>query len=92
VACNKTMDTRIFPSTSFVIAGTVLLLAASAFSQTLFVTAGTYDDPLTPIVTLPNGNVYEVAPGGRLSDFAGNLGLVRGITFDNAGNIFLASP
>jgi sugar lactone lactonase YvrE len=76
----KPMKTRI-PSVchSFggvVCAGAVLVMAASASAQNLFVSSS-YD-----------GNIYEFTPGGVQSTFASGLDQPYGLVFDRAGNLF----
>src|SRR5580765_429564 len=63
------------PFGAVVCAGAVMLIAASAPAQNLFV-AGGYD-----------GTIYEYTPGGVQSTFASGL-TGGGLAFNSAGNLF----
>ena len=62
-----------------VCAGAVLLFAASAQSQNLFVT------------DFWSGNVYEFTPGGVRTTFASGFTGPSGLAFNNAGNLFIGN-
>ena len=73
-------------------AGAVWLLAASAPAQNLYVSAEGYTPPLDPIESEPSGTIYQANPGETISVFARDPGTeVRGLTFDESGNIFTVS-
>jgi sugar lactone lactonase YvrE len=59
-------------------AGAVLLNAANAPAQNLFVSVQS------------SGNIFEYTPGGAQSTFATGLAYPQGLAFDSAGNLFVA--
>src|SRR5579859_3745308 len=60
-------------------AGTVLVLTLSAAAQDLFVS-----------VPGPNGGIAEITPGGVQSIFVSGLQYPTALTFDSAGNLYVA--
>src|SRR5690348_10050773 len=63
----------------------VLLFAARAPAQSLFVSVFQYNVPFTPAST-----IMEITPGGAQSTFASGLGEPFGPVFNTAGNLFEA--
>jgi hypothetical protein len=57
--------------------GAILLMAASAPGQNLFVDS------------FFGGNIYEFTPGGVQSTFASGVSYPSGMAFDSAGNLFV---
>ncbi len=60
-------------------AGAVLVLTLSAAAQDLFVS-----------IPGPNGGIAEITPGGVQSIFVSGLQYPTGLTFDGAGNLYVA--
>jgi sugar lactone lactonase YvrE len=80
------------PFAEIICAGAALLIAASAPAQNLYVAAEGFSNPVLPIGYSPSGTIYEVTPGGGNTVFATDLGTaVRGLTFDESGDLFALS-
>jgi glucose/arabinose dehydrogenase len=75
----KTKNVSLYRSCGTACVGAILLMAAGASAQNLFVS------------NYSNGDIYQITPGGTQTLFASGMANPYGLAFNSAGDLFVGS-